>query len=417
MTNRTATPADAPLIDIPRHPLWMMAYDGAWSLWDRQAERIGTYGFHACAFVLYARYSRDRPRAAGVLDTLLATEHTSPLLPWAEWLFYQHSGDRDRLARVYPRLAAKHARLSEQLRQPSGLFGNWAPDATSPRECDEAVDTSTQMTLAAGCLSAIARAVGQDSAAEAHAAEQQTLAGLINRLCWDGETGFYLDRRADGSRSSIKTTAGLWPLIARVPDAEQARRIAAHLSDPDEFWRVHAFPCLSADHPRYAERGASGRGSVWPLDNYVILRGLERYGLSDLAIRAADNHVTTISHVFKETRSHWENYMPDYIEPGSIAQPDFVPTAGIGSVATLIETVLGLEVDAPARTLHWTPRFREAHTIERLRIADAEVNLAVSPAGDAFEATLSVSAPLTLALRLPDGTRSVGVDREYRFRY
>src|SRR5207237_7641228 len=111
-----------------------------------------------------------------------------------------------------------------------------------------------------------------------------------------------------------KTVAGLWPLMAGIPSPQRASQIAAHLSEPAEFWRVHVFPSLSADHPRYSDRGILRRGDVDPFQNYAIVKGLERYGLHELAHRAADNHLTTLSHVYKETRSHWHHYAPDYIE-------------------------------------------------------------------------------------------------------
>jgi hypothetical protein len=226
-----------------------------------------------------------------------------------------------------------------------------------------------------------------------------------------------LDRRADGTHASARGAAGFWALTAGAPDAPRAARVAGTLADPGAFWRVHVFPCLSADHPRYAERGAGLRGSVLPLTNYAVIRGLERCGHGALAQRAADNHVTTVSHVYKETRSHWENYMPDYIEPGSIARPDYAPTAGLASVALLFETLLGLRVDAPARALHWTPRLREAFEVRHLRVGDAEVSLHVAPAaGDpkGLVAVLRTTAPLTLLLTLPDGIRRLSVLDELR---
>lgn len=394
-----------------------MSYEGAWGLWEAQAESIPAHGPAACAFVLYARYAHDRARVAAMLDAFHGAETTSPLLPWAEWAFFRHSGDLRRLDAVFPRLVTARAHLRDSLCRPSGLYADPNPDTTSPRDAADAVDVSAQMALGAEYLAAMARALNRTGDADKFEAERQALAGLINQVCWDETAGFYLDRRADGSLSPVKTTAGFWPLAAGIPDAARAIRLAAHLANPAEFWRVHAFPCLSADHSRYAERGAGGRGSVWPLANYAILHGLERYGLADLAVRAGDNHVTTISHVFKETQAQWENYMPDYIEPGSIAQPDFAPTAGIGPVAVLIRTVLGLKVDAPSRTLRWTPRFSEAHAVRQLRLTDVEFDIEVTPADGAFDAVLRASAPLTLELHLPGGVQRIAVRDTYRFRY
>ena len=148
----TAARPSAPQIEIPRHPLWLSSYEGAWSLWGAQAERIPAHCPAACAFVLYARYAHDRTRVAALLDTFQAAELTSPLLPWAEWAFVQHSGHRGRLDAVFPRLVTAHAHLQASLRRPSGLYADPAPDPTSPREAADAVDVSAQMALGAGCL-------------------------------------------------------------------------------------------------------------------------------------------------------------------------------------------------------------------------------------------------------------------------
>ena len=465
MTNLPAGGQSVPQLYIPRHPLWVNAYNGAWDLWFRQpmscatarsavgarmraaqddaaprsgadtpaacgtgqAASISALQSDACAFALYARYAHDMRQAASLLELFHAADTSSPLLAWVEWKFYQATGDCARLARVFPSLVAHYERRKSQSRRTSGLYWDVADESGSPREAHEWVDASAQTALAAECMAEAAHALEQNDREHYFRHEWREQCERINRLCWDEPTGFFLDRRANGSRSPVKSIAGLWSLTAGVPSPAQAERLAAHLSDPREFWRIHVFPNLSADHPRYAERGAYWRGSVWSLHNYAVIHGLQRYGYDDLALRAADNHVTTISHVYKETLSHWENYMPDYIEPGSIARPDFVPSAGIGAVALLLEVLLGLQIDAPARTLHWTPRLREPHRIERLRLGNLEATLEVAEAEtpSRFQAALSVSAqsassvvaPLNLHLVLPDGERRLEVRDQIRFQF
>jgi glycogen debranching enzyme len=179
---------------------------------------------------------------------------------------------------------------------------------------------------------------------------------------------------------------------------------------------VHVFPCLAANQPRYVERGGYWRGSVWPPINYALIKGLQRYGLHALAFRAADNHITNISQVYKETRSHWENYMPDSIEPGSIAQPDCVAWAGLASVALLIEVVMGVEVYAPDQSLFWHPQLREPHSLENLRCGAAVVNLAVTaPFVGATElpARLTTTAPIRLQANTTQGRQWIDVRDEW----
>jgi glycogen debranching enzyme len=389
------------------------------------------------AVVHYARYAFAALPLHAWLDDLCRSR-LSPLHAWSEWSLYQVTGDSVRLAQALPVLLGQYARLQAERRTTSRRAHRGAESyvlssgANPPRRANSAgtgcrpsgrqleglyyhaegesemdnsprapyawVDLSAQQALAAEHIARIARVLGANAEAEAFETEWRNLCSLIDQYCWDSSLKFYTDCREDGSHQPVKTVAGLWPLLAGVASQEQAQQLAAHLAEPAEFWRVHVFSGLSADHPRYSDRGDRWRGAVWPLHNYAIIKGLERYGLHDLARRAADNDLTTISHVYKETQSHWDNYAPDYIEPGSIARPGALGT-GVSAVALLLETILGLTVDAPARTLHWRPTLHEVHTVDRLHIGSVVASLCVEP--DAanpshLRATLRTSAPLTL---------------------
>jgi hypothetical protein len=404
-------PADwrdaVPVVHIPRHPLWMDAYRGAWDLLGQalardppsRAPRRGRFETFrplaqpgtgdqpdAEACIHYARYAFAALPLDAWLDHLCRTR-LSPLHAWSEWSLFQVTGDSARLSQALPRLLGQYGRLQ--------AVSQSAPYAR--------IELCAQQALAAEHIARVARAVGASAEADAYEAEWQGLATLIDQRCWDGSLEFYTDCCEDGTHQPLKTVAGLWPFLAGIPSAERAERLAAHLAAPTEFWRLHAFASLSADHPRYSERGDGWRGAVWPLHNYAIIKGLERYGLHDLARRAADNHLTTISHVYKETQSLWDNYAPDYIEPGNSARPD-APGTGVSAVALLLETILGLTPDAPGSTLHWRPTLHETYSVEGLRIGSAVVSLYVEPeaANPArLRATLRTSASLTLHLSTP----------------
>jgi len=265
--------------------------------------------------------------------------------------------------------------------------------------------------MAAELCARMAREAGDTAAAEASEEDLKALRSLIEQRCWNAATQFYSDCGQEGTPQAVKSVAGLWPLLAGAASPERAQQLAAHLQQPDEFWRVHVFAGLSADHPRYSDRGERRRGAVWPFQNYAILKGLERYGMYDLARRAADNHLTTVSHVYKETRSHWDHYAPDYIEPGSTARHGAAGT-GVSAVALLIETILGLRPDAAARTLHWRPTLHEVHSIEGLRIGSSLVSLRVVPDPstlDCLQATVRVSEPLRLHVSTPEGEQWLDV--------
>ncbi|MBI3732767.1 MAG: hypothetical protein HY259_04825 [Chloroflexi bacterium] len=442
MLNRHAIP----VVRLPRHPLWNALYVAAWELIARETHPavIATplRQWDACAWLLTARYASGvLPPPAGKGEAARewpAPDHSrgparsrgdscaplrpyfyeplqpgfvSPLFAWAEWEWYQAVGDRARLASALPYLIAQYRWRQDHRRGPSGLY--WASPAEpcpdhAPREAAEWCDVSAQQALAAECIAQMAGAVGQPADEEHFRAEWAALRALINERCWHDGAQFYLDRRADGSPAPLKTAAGFWPLLAGVPDAGQARALAAHLQDTRQFWRVHVFSSLPADHPRYSDRGAPGRGSVWPLANYAMVKGLERYGLRDLAYRAADNHLTTLSHVYKETLSLWDYYAPDTIEPAGVATPDTFSWSALAPIALLTETLIGLRLDAPSQTLHWRPALREDYRIEGLRFGGGDVSLSATPT----RATLSASAPLTLHLITPQGEQWLAVNGE-----
>lgn len=379
-----------PLLNIPRHPLWIAAYEGACRIAaTAQPESLSAVAQTACAVT--ARYVRPIHRS----DAPIA----SPLSAWVEWQYYRAAGDRTRLAQVLPKLDQRFHAFKAERALPSGLYrGSVTLEAlaNSPREPGGWVDVTAKQAIEAECLAASGDALGNPEFAEAYRAEWRNLCAQINQFCWDDTLGFYGDLDDDGKLFPEKTIAGFWPLIAGAATPEQARRLAALLADGASFWRVHAVPSLPADHPRYADRGALWRGSVWPLENYAIVQGLERSGYYDLAARLADNHITTLSHVYKETESHWDNYAPDFIEPGSIAQPES-PAAGITAIALLLETILGFRVEAPAQTLHWRPWLAETFSVEHLPIGDEFVDMHVT--ADAV-GTLTVSIRATGDLRV-----------------
>ena len=379
-----------PLVNIPRHPLWIAAYEGACRIAaSAQLESLSASAQTASA--LTSRYARPALRS----DALLAL----PLSAWVEWQDYCATGDRPRLAQMLPKLDERfHAFKAERALQ-GGLYRGSTPLealSNSPREPGGWVDVTAMQALEAECLAASGDALGNTGFAEAYRAEWRNLCACINQYCWDDALGFYVDCDVTGNLFPEKTIAGFWPLIAGAAAPEQARRLTAQLVDSETFWRVHAVPSLPADHSRYADRGALWRGSVWPLENYAIVQGLERSGYFELAARLADNHITTMSHVYKETESHWDNYAPDFIEPGSIAQPESA-AAGITAIALLLETILGFDVDAPAQTLHWRPWLAETFSVEHLPIGDdfVDIHVAASAGG-----TLTMSIRATGDLRV-----------------
>jgi hypothetical protein len=156
-------------------------------------------------------------------------------------------------------------------------------------------------------LAEIARVLGEDSAPfEAWA--ERTAAGLDAEL-WDEELVAYVDydvRAGEPIRS--RSATGFAPLYAGVPSAERAARMVERLAgagmsvdNGGDGWVLTSLP---PDDPRF-EPTLYWRGPVWPILNWVLYRGLVRYGYAELAVRVRDAMIG-----LARGAGFWEHYNP-----------------------------------------------------------------------------------------------------------
>ena len=153
-------------------------------------------------------------------------------------------------------------------------------------------------------LAELARSVGADPGplddwADRTAAE---LEGL-----WDEQTGIYRDFDVlVGKTLSSWCASGLAPLYAGIPGPERAARMlattfASGLEVGAGGWAATSLP---PDDPRFHPR-LYWRGPVWPILNWVLHRGLARYGFLELAERIRKTVVE-----LARDGGFWEHYDP-----------------------------------------------------------------------------------------------------------
>jgi len=216
------------------------------------------------------------------------------------WKMHQFQPDPDFLNEVYPKLAAWHrwwftARdgNNDGLLEWGGdipLFEcGWddSPHWAGTRKIGntlnaDAVDLNSLYAADAQYLARIADAIGMKKDAEEFRAESARMIKRINDRLWNEELGIYCSRLwdADGKEGAFltrMTPMNFYPLIAGVPDENRARRVLAHMSDPAKFWGDWILPTVSYDDPLFPQQ-AYWHGKVWPPVNYLVLRGLKRYG-------------------------------------------------------------------------------------------------------------------------------------------
>ena len=178
----------------------------------------------------------------------------------------------------------------------------------------------------------------------------------FNDTFWDEELGFYA-YLLDGEKRPVPTitsNAGhlLWSGI--VP-ADRAARVVSRLmaSDMNTGWGIRT---LSSTHGAYNPYSYQN-GSVWPHDNSLIALGFKRYGF------AAEANL--IARGISEASSHFlSNQLPELYAGIDSTSSRFpvqylganVPQAwAASSVFALLQSILGIEQDAPGGVLWVDP--------------------------------------------------------------
>ncbi|MBC7813522.1 MAG: hypothetical protein H7175_20355 [Burkholderiales bacterium] len=93
-------------------------------------------------------------------------------------------------------------------------------------------------------------------------------------------------------------------LFGGLPTPEQAERLVQELQE-SRFWTTFPVPTSPIDSPAYAP-DLYWRGNVWPSVNWLIFRGLLRYGYDDLAADLAERSLSLI-----KQSDFWEYYHPE----------------------------------------------------------------------------------------------------------
>ncbi|MBS3967457.1 MAG: glycoside hydrolase [Truepera sp.] len=116
---------------------------------------------------------------------------------------------------------------------------------------------------------------------------------------WHQEDGLYYDRDLrSGYFIRESTCAAFAPLYAGIPDAVQAERLLAHLRDPRHYApgddSRYYLPSASKASPLYEPR-RYWRGPVWIHINWLVAKGLRRYGQTEFAALLEQHSLALVS--------------------------------------------------------------------------------------------------------------------------
>ena len=166
----------------------------------------------------------------------------------------------------------------------------------------------------------------------------QDLADAVNEHLWDERDGtFYsadlalrpidpedwLHRGAPRSWSSVLLRVDNWssflPLWAGFASQEQADRMRERVIDRRTFRANYGVRTLSRLEKQYNLRASNNPsnwlGPIWGVSNYLVFRGLLKYGFTDDARELAEDTVRLFGRDLETTGSLHEFYNPDNGEP------------------------------------------------------------------------------------------------------
>jgi putative isomerase len=149
---------------------------------------------------------------------------------------------------------------------------------------------TSYLILAEQSLARLAKITGNTQVAQRCEARAARAAESMRKNMWDEKDGVFKAIHRDSFQKINELSIGCWmPLLAGVPTAEQATKMAAVLQSP--AWNTPIpVPTVPTTDPIY-KPDAFWRGDVWTVTNYQIAHGLKAYGFNDLAAHIADKTI------------------------------------------------------------------------------------------------------------------------------
>lgn len=304
---------------VPHRQMW---------LWDSV--------FHALAIVTYnQQLAKDCIRAVlsqqladGFIPSMMnpysCVDETQPqVLAWGTWEIYKKTGDKEFLKECVEALDKyltwdrKHRDkngngLLEWLVEPeyteckSGESGQDNSPRFEFNEAMDAMDFSAFQAQDSEYLSKIYQELGNEEKSREWKEHSEYVKAQINALLWDEKDGVYYDRLESGKFTKVLTPSNFIPLMAGIPDREQASRMVQKLIDPELLWTKFPIATVAKTHPMYGTD--MWRGGVWLNLNYFIYKGLKRYGYDEIAQELKTKTLETVDKWYKKTGVLFEFY-------------------------------------------------------------------------------------------------------------
>jgi len=343
----------------------------------------------------------------------------SAAMMWAEWNWYQITGDRQRLKRMLPAQEKWFDAFERYLGDSNGLYiTDWASADNAPRNWRNlayGVEVASGQAFFAQLLALAHSAIGDDGRAMSYRRKARRVAQSIRQHMWNESAGFFFDLDRQGRQIPILAAYGFAPLLIDAVGPAEVERLATHLEDPQTFNRPVRVPSLAASESGYCPQGGYYLGGVWPFLNAMILAGLEKQGRQELATAIALNCWQAHVKIYRETGTIWEFLAPEKPEPGLSYDPrntgcnarrDFAGWGAYAPIVHLLEYAIGLRPNTPSNILVWNLQDTRACGCHRYAFGEVVADLLCEArASAAAEPIIHVTSnrPFTLVLNWGQG--------------
>lgn len=246
------------------------------------------------------------------------------------------------------------------------------------------IDAISQQALSALYITKLADEFKHKELANEFKLIYDSLKKTINTFYWDESDGTYYDiKESNLEYVKVKTPASFWPMLAEIPNMDQAKKMLNLIKDENIFGGEIPWVTVSRDDPDFnSVDGDYWRGAVWLPTAYMGIKALEKYGFYEEANKSAYNIVKHQYNTYKKysPATIWECYSPSGPKPstnhGKRVRENFCGWSALGPISLFIENILGFHyIDAQKRIIKWNKHQQGIHGIKNLSFGDIKTDI------------------------------------------
>jgi hypothetical protein len=329
-----------------------------------------------------------------------------PLLAWAEWEWFKHTGDSIRAKRVTDPLSfqIEWLELNKALPNEANNSYFWTTQASAgisdiPRSTVSQIDIASQMVInykyAYNMIGLSNNSAFQDSYKE----RMNQLRQIIGTQFYDPKRNVFADLNAKRKPETLATINGYWTLLAEIPNDRQKTLMLRNLENQAIWNAPYPFPVTIKESS--SDKEIASYGEL----NFMVIQGLKAIGKTTLANNFANKILDNQLNSFKKTKKLYSKYNAYTSEPAKGSSDKTTLGSNLVAINFLIENYLGFEVEGNKQQLTWNLNRTDAHGIENLLVGNAIVTIKANARKEVSDEVVvkgKTTAPFALYLKVGD---------------